>query len=66
MVSRKDKEGKIPLHYAAKHNNINAARMFLKNGSKVMPKDNEGKTPLDYSESGKMIELLKENGAKEL
>jgi len=65
LVSKKDENGKMPLHYAAEFNNIFAAKLLLSNHSKVMSKDNNGKTPLDYAESGEMIQLLKENGARE-
>jgi ankyrin repeat protein len=51
---------------AAEFDNVVAAEILIKNGSKVMPKDNKGKTPLDYAESAEMILLLKKSGAKEL
>ena len=65
-VSGRDMEGMTPLHYAAKYNNIYAAKLLLERGALVMPKDNQEKTPLDYAESAEMIKLLKEHGAKEM
>ncbi len=65
LVSAQDEYGKTPLHLAAEHNHLYAARLLIKSGSKVMPKDKSGKTPLDYAESADMIKLLKESGAKE-
>lgn len=64
-ISGRDSQNKTPLHWAAKFNNIHAARLLLENNSKVMPKDNLGNTPFDYAESGEMIRLLKSYGAKE-
>jgi len=64
-VSGRNAVGMTPLHFAAKYNNIYAAKLFLEKGALVMPKDNQGKTPLDYAESTEMIKLLKEHGAKE-
>jgi len=65
-VSGRDDARMTPLHYAAKYNNIYAAKLFLKRGALVMPKDRKGNTPLDYAESAKMIKLLKKHGAKEI
>jgi len=65
FVSKKDRKGKMPLHYAAENNNIYAAELLLLNHSKVMSKDNDGKTPLDYAESSEMIQLLRKHGARE-
>ncbi len=65
LVSKKGPRGKIPLHYAAENNNVFATKLLLTNNSKVMAKDNSGKTPLDYAESGEIIKLLKQYGARE-
>jgi ankyrin repeat protein len=65
LVSARDSDGMTPLHIAAKYNNIVGAKMLIEAGSKIMPRDDEGKTPLDYAESGEMIKLLKDHGAKE-
>ncbi len=65
FVSKKDRKGKMPLHYAAERDNTYAAELLLSNHSKIMSKDNDGKTPLDYAESGEMIQLLKKYGARE-
>jgi ankyrin repeat protein len=64
-VSSTNSQAMTPLHYAAKYNNLFAANLLIKNGAKVMPKDKLGKTPLDYAEFGPMIQLLKDNGARE-
>ena len=64
-VSSLDSDGQTPLHSAAKHNHLLAARLLLKAGAKVMPRDKEGKTPLDLAESGELITLLKSHGATE-
>jgi ankyrin repeat protein len=64
-VSSTDMQGMTPLHYAARYNNLFAAGLLIKSGAKVMPKDKSGKTPLDYAEFGPMIQLLKDNGARE-
>ena len=65
-VSARNSRGETPLHIATKRNNFYAATLLLDNHAKVIPRDGKGKTPLDYAESGEMIKLLKENGAKEL
>ena len=64
-VSSRNQRGETPLHIAVRINNFYAAKLLLKNNSKVMTKDNKGKTPLYYAERGEMIKLLKENGAEE-
>ena len=64
-ISKKSKYQMTPLHYAAKENNAAATEFLLSNYSKVSPKDKFGKTPLDYAESGEVIKLLKQFGAKE-
>ncbi len=64
-VGGRSKDGKTPLHVAAKLNNLFGAELLLKAGSTVMPRDDAGKTPLDYAESADMIKLLKAHGATE-
>jgi len=64
-ISKKSEYQMTPLHYAAKVNNAAATEFLLSNYSKVSPKDKFGKTPLDYAESGEVIKLLKQFGAKE-
>ena len=64
-VSGVDSMGRTPLHWAAKSDNYRAAQILISEGSKVMPRDKAGKTPLDYAETGRMIKLLKANGARE-
>lgn len=65
-VSARDETGLTPLHLAAKRNSVLAAQILLESDAKVMPRDGAGRTPLNYAESGEMIRLLKEYGAKEL
>jgi ankyrin repeat protein len=65
LVSAWDSNGMTPLHIAAKWNNIVGAKMLIEAGCKIMLRDRYGKTPLDCAESGEMIKLLKDHGAKE-
>lgn len=58
-------DGMTPLHIAAKSGTVRTAKALIEAGAKVMPMDAAGKTPLDYAVSGPMIQLLKDNGAKE-
>lgn len=64
-VSGRDYLGRTPLHIAAETGNYFAAEVLLKNSAKVYTKDNIRKTPLDLATSQKVIELLKEYGARE-
>ncbi len=64
-VSLSDVSGRTPLHIAAESDQLFAAQLLLKSGSKVMPRDKEGKTPLGYAKSGEMIKLFKSHGATE-
>ncbi|NQU75698.1 MAG: ankyrin repeat domain-containing protein [Planctomycetes bacterium] len=64
-VSARNKEGKTPLHIAARWNNYLLAKKLIEAGTKLMDRDDSGKTPLDYAESAEMIKLLKSAGAKE-
>jgi Ankyrin repeats (3 copies) len=64
-VAARDLAGRIPLHIAAEHNHLAAARLLLELGSTVMPRDDKGRTPLDMAESSEMIALLKKYGATE-
>jgi ankyrin repeat protein len=54
-----------PLHVAARVESAPAVTALLKEGAKVTAKDSDGKTPLDYAESGPVIKLLKDYGARE-
>lgn len=56
---------RTPLHAAAERNYYEAARILVENGAKIMALDGTGKTPLDLTESGQIVKLLKDNGAKE-
>ena len=56
---------RTPLHIAAEKGYYGIARILVENGAKVMILDKIGKTPLDLARSGKIIKLLKENGAVE-
>ena len=60
-----DRDGRTPLHLAAKVNNIPAAEILILGGARVMARDISGRTPLDYAKSRRMIELLKQHEATE-
>jgi ankyrin repeat protein len=64
-VSATDGEGCTPLHLAAHANSAAVVKLLIDAGAKITPRDKDGKTPLDYAESGDVIRLLKDSGAKE-
>lgn len=64
-VSAQDYRGRTPLHYAADTGNYLAAEALLKNSAKVSTRDTLRRTPLDLAKSRRVIELLKEYGARE-
>lgn len=64
-VSGMDTQGRTPLHWAAKSDNLGAAEVLIRQGARVMARDLSGRTPLDYAESGPMIRLLTTSGATE-
>jgi ankyrin repeat protein len=64
-VSAQDYRGRTPLHYAADTGNYLAAEVLLKNSAKVSTRDNLRRTPLDLAKSRRVIEVLKEYGARE-
>lgn len=60
-VNAKDNYGRMPLHRAARWNNISIAKILIDAGAYVNTKDNTDRTPLDYAmmeEHNTMIELL--------
>jgi ankyrin repeat protein len=61
-----DEDGAIPLHYAAKYNHVEVARLLLDAGSNVNEIEELGTTPLQYAASTGSVEmtmLLLERGA---
>jgi hypothetical protein len=66
-VSAQDYRGRTPLHYAADTGNYLAAEVLLKNSdsAKVSTRDVLRRTPLDLAKSRRVIDLLKEYGARE-
>ena len=53
-VNRKDKEGRLPIHYIYRVTNINICKILLARKSNVNTADRYGKLPLHY---GKLIKL---------
>lgn len=64
-VSAQDYRGRTPLHYAADTGNYLAAEVLLRNSAKVATRDNMRRTPLDLAKSRKVIDVLRQYGAKE-
>ncbi len=57
--------GWTPLHYAARYNNLMAAKILMMEGAKVSQRDPNYKAPIDYAVTPAMISLLKSNGITE-
>ena len=64
-VSVTDGAGNSPLHYAAKYSLYDVSDWLIQAGAKVSQQNSDGKTPLDLAVDGKIIKLLKANGARE-
>jgi hypothetical protein len=64
-ISGTDQLGNTPLHIACMLNNYDVVKVLLNNNSKTSPKNLEGKRPIDLATDGKIIKLLKDNGAIE-
>ena len=47
-----------PLHLAARHNNTEAVRLLLVNGTDINLKNYSNKTPLDIADKGSEVESL--------
>jgi TPR repeat protein/S1-C subfamily serine protease len=58
-IASRDKKGRTPLHWAAKSDNLAAAKILIKKGAIRTHRDKTGALPLDYAESAEMIALLK-------
>lgn len=57
-ISAKDILKQTPLHYAAIYDNIEAAKILVKEGAKKTDRNVDGLTPYDLAESADMIRLL--------
>ena len=64
-VSEVDYLGRTALHYAAQAGNLHAVEVLLAGGAKVSPKDKLGSRPFDLAKSGRVIETLRQHGARE-
>lgn len=65
-VNEKDKNGKIPLHYAAENGHEDLVKLLIEKGSQVDIKDQKGYTPLNYALKGDyktIVDLLIAKGA---
>ena len=64
-VSVTDRDGNTPLHYAAKFSLFEIVKLLIDGGAKVSSPNKDGETPLDLAVDGRIIKLLKANGAQE-
>jgi ankyrin repeat protein len=67
MKSQKDRDGRVPLHYAALENDVAAAKARLAAGDEPDASDREGFTPLHFAAqqgSVEVLQLLLDRGAK--
>ncbi len=66
-INHMDENGNTILHKAAKNNNTNAIKFFLKNGAKIKKENKNKETPLVLATLNRQLasmKLLVENGAK--
>jgi len=67
-LKRLNDRGVVPLHEAARMQQMEVARLLLKHGADVNARDEKGQTPLDwaglYGEALEMFELLRSYGAQ--
>ncbi|MFT3742244.1 MAG: ankyrin repeat domain-containing protein [Gammaproteobacteria bacterium] len=47
-----------PLHYAARHGNLDMVKKFLAHGAQLEAKDKQGRTPLDLAKEGHKTEVI--------
>ena len=67
MAERPDRDGRIPLHYAALENRVDEVRRLISDGSDVNAQDNSGKTPLAHARAATndaMVTWLLARGAR--
>lgn len=58
-VARKDIDGMVALHHAAREGHTPIVRALLKAGARVMVRDNHGDNPLDVAESNSRHDVVK-------
>lgn len=66
-VNARDKEGKTPMHHAARSGHIPTARALLNSGADINALSNDGHTPLHVASWGRtpeMVKFLVERGAR--
>ena len=65
LVSKKDGDGRTPLHWAAAEGHKEVVEFLLENKADVQAKDNDGQTPYQLAAFDKGVaELLKEHGGR--
>ena len=57
-VNKQTQFKNTPLHWAARNNNIEVARLLLDNGGDINLKNKDNKTPLDEAPEGSEVEHL--------
>jgi ankyrin repeat protein len=57
--------GTTPLHEAAERGSVEIVELLLSHGAEVNRKDGSGKTPLKIAKVPKIVELLRQHGARE-
>ena len=62
-VNARNEDHWTPLHFAAKHNNIDIVKLLLDNGAKINVKTSYGHTPLQLTTDTKIAKILIQSGA---
>ena len=57
-VNKQTQFKNTPLHWAARNNNTEVARLLLDNGADINLKNKDNKTPLDEAPEGSEVEHL--------
>ena len=63
-VNVQDRSGRTPLHDASYHGRVEGVRLLLEHGADVEVKSIGGRTALQEAGNDKVVELLREHGAK--